>query len=471
MTDNHELVPNRHAVSSDCLFNLKASSVAGKAYRASVPATNGTTFLASNTIILYVPAGRRNTFLDPQQTYLKFTINNTSVTAADNFNLDRCGACVINSINIYHGSNLLESIANYNVLFNYIIDSQMNYAESYGASSALGISSSETGYRSGALLNQTGNTHLTVCLPILSGLIGLGADKMLPLFALADDIRIEIVLEQNSVAFCWAQATTPTYSVTGVELEIAMIELSDEGMAMVNSVTPFSEAIFLHGNSFRHFVGTLPASSSGNQSFICPARHASLKTLIVLPRVNSMTTNALSYSLGSRSNPNISSYYWRLGGALFPQKPVTLSNGTTIYSYAEAYMEVLKSWHGLSKADVGSGLGFDYYNVADTGDNGCGNGGIAGINAAGTGAVLGGGTVLQAQTVNSYKAGFCIGTELELFAGRSDVIISGTNTLSSQLFFEFNMLNALSANSYVLDFYSNFDIIFVLQDGLLSARF
>ena len=246
------------------------------------------------------------------------------------------------------------------------------------------------------------NSKLTVCVPILSGLIGLGADKMLPLFALNDDIRIEIVLESNQAAFCWVVGvTTPSYSVSQVELELAMIELSDEGMRMVNEVTPFNEAVFLHGNSWRHFTATLSASVSGNQSFICPARHASLKQMVVLPRCNNITTLSTAYSLSCRVNPNIASYYWRVGGALIPQKPVTLQNGSSIYGYAEPYMEIVKSMHGLSKADVGSSLGFDVYCIADSGDGTVGNGGVLGFNAAGTGAALANST-----TLSSY-AWFC----------------------------------------------------------------
>ena len=480
-TDNEQFIPNRHAVSSDCMLNLKSSSVSGKSYRASVPATNGTSFISQQTTIMYIPAGRRNTFLDPQQTYLKFTIQNTSTTAGDNFYLDTTGASPIQSINIYHGSNLLETITTYNVLFNYIIDSQMNFSEKYGSSAALGSSGIELGYRAGALLTANNGTNpsnsLTVCLPVISGLFGLGADRCLPLFALVDDIRIEIVWETNQAAFCWVQATTPSYKIIQPELEICMIELSDEGMRMVNEVTPFNEAVFLHGNSWRHYTATLQASSSGNQSFIAPMRFASLKTALVLPRSSVTQTSYLAYSLASRINPNIATYYWRIGGALIPQKPVTLYNGSTIYGYAEAYMELVKSWHGLSKADVGSILGTDIYNVADTGDQTVGNASVKGVYGAGTTATATTGTTngvwVSYQTTNSNLAGFAIATEMELFAGRSDVIISGTNTLSSQMFFEFNIVTATSAaaGSYVLDMYANHDIIFVLQDGLLTARY
>ena len=77
MTDSSSLVPNQQAVSSDCLFNLKPSSVPGRVYRAFVPTSNKSTFSPQDKAILYIPGGRRNTFLDTTQTYIKYTINNS----------------------------------------------------------------------------------------------------------------------------------------------------------------------------------------------------------------------------------------------------------------------------------------------------------------------------------------------------------------------------------------------------------
>ena len=58
-----------------------------------------------------------------------------------------------------------------------------------------------------------------------------------------------------------------------------------------------------------------------------------------------------------------------------------------------------------------------------------------------------------------------------MWAMRSDVLISGMNTLASQVFFECNLsANALVA-AYTLDFFANADIIYVLENGLLSARY
>jgi hypothetical protein len=131
---------------------------------------------------------------------------------------------------------------------------------------------------------------------------------------------------------------------------------------------------------------------------------------------------------------------------------------------------MVKAWHGLNKTNLGSMLGFNIYNVADLGDGAVGNNGVRAIYAQGTAAAAPAAADIAA---NSFSCGFAIACDFDLFPNRSDIIISGTNSLSSQIFFEFNMLNAIAAaaGSYTLDTYAQYDAIFILQDGILTARF
>ena len=240
---------------------------------------------------------------------------------------------------------------------------------------------------------------------------------------------------------------------------------------MVNAVTPFNEPIILHGNSWKHYISNLPAASVGQQSFLVPARFASLKQLVLLPRTQ-FTNPSLGYTLSSRASPNIGTINWRVGGANVPQRAVRLYDNVTTFGYAESYIELVKAWHGLGRANLGSMLGSDLYNVADTGDGTVGGGvvggtiGVRGVFAVGTGAAL----VATDLTSTSYKNGFAFATNMDLWPNRNDIIISGCNTLSTQIFLDFTIWSAITGN-YVLDTYANYDAIFILENGLLSARF
>ena len=422
MTDSSSLVPNQQAVSSDCLFNLKPSSVPGRCYRASIPTSNKSSFSPQDVAILYIPGGRRNTFLDPTQTYIKYTIQNYDTVNI--ITVDNTGACVINRLDSFSGSNLLETVQAYNILYNYLTDFQMNFASRYGSSTANGDAVSTTGIRQGAALAVAAAaaqpTCLTVCMPLLSSVFGLGADKMLPIGLLGDDIRIEITFESQVAGMVYA-AAGKAWQITNMELELAIIELSDVGMSMVNSVTPFNQPIYLHGNTWRHYTSNIAATSSGSYSTLVPARFASLKQLVLCPRVSTHVSTATYYSVSSRVNPVIYSYWWRVGPYLIPNKPVNLHNGSySIGGFAEGYIEIMRSQHALSHADVGGTIGFAQYNVWDASANTT-NIGCSGISTINT-------------TSNSYANGFAIAQELEMWAQRSDVLISGMNTLASQVF-------------------------------------
>ena len=86
----------------------------------------------------YIPCGRRNTFLDPQQSYIKFTLQNYDT--ANTINVDGCAASLINRIDTFHASNPLESIIQYNVLYNFLMDFQTNSAQKMACSNHMGFS-------------------------------------------------------------------------------------------------------------------------------------------------------------------------------------------------------------------------------------------------------------------------------------------------------------------------------------------
>ena len=84
----------------------------------------------------------------------------------------------------------------------------------------------------------------------------------------------------------------------------------------------------------------------------------------------------------------------------------------------------------------------------------------------------GGGVSAAFTDTNSFKNSFAIALELELWNQRSDVMLSGMNTLSQHVFYECNIASMGSA-TYTLDFHANYDHILVLdpQTGLLSVKY
>lgn len=326
MTDTSPLLlPNTTAVPQDCLYTLKPSSVRARSYRASIPTSNKSVFAPSDQAILYIPGGRKGTYLDPNQSYLKMTVLNND-SSGNYFNFDNVGSSIINRVDTFHSGNLIDSLQQYNALMSYVVDAQLNQSEKFGLSNIYGTSSSTSLLNSRAGLVVYPGQRVTICIPLL-GAFGLGADKLIPIGQLYDDVRIEISTASIVEGVVWS--VTPLnlinpFSVIDMQLELQIIELSDEGQHMVESITPFSSPVYMHANSWRHYVSNLPAGTGGAYSALVLARFASLKSLVVLPRRSTEINLATAYSTSSRFNPCISSYWFRVGAYMIPQRAVTL---------------------------------------------------------------------------------------------------------------------------------------------------
>ena len=452
MTDTSVLLPNAQSLPSECLYNLAPSAFRSRSYRASVPTSNKSTFSPGDTAILYIPGGRRNTYLDTTQSYVRFTVKNNDTSNTLNF--DGCGASVINRLDTFSGSNLISTIQQYNVLYNYILDIQMNQASRIGLSAAYGFD--PTTLRKGNSIGTSGQQ--TCCIPLL-GPMGLGSLKYIPIGLLCDDVRLELTFEQTQLGMVYSSSTTPVaWSIISCELELCIIELSDEAESYVRSVTPPEHPIYIHIQDWRHYASTVPSGSSGSYSTLVPARFASIKSLVACPRnaasTSGSTTVYTSYSVSSRINPNISTYWWRVGSSIMPSKYVVLENSNTTGGYGEAFEEVIKAWHSVGSYYISTQIPITYYNVADQGT--LTNTPLQALNASGS---------------TTYQNAFVIAQELESFANKDSLLMSGLNTLSSQVFFECTINTAVGSNSYVLNFFANFDSILVLENGLLSTRF
>ena len=448
MTDTTQLIPNNLAVTFDLDFRLKPSAPRSRSYRASILPTNKSTFNPLDTAILYIPGGRRNTYLDCAQSYIRMTLKNTDPTGV--FRLDGSANCMINRLDVFHGSNLLETIQTYNILSSYIFDMQLSATNKLALSNLYGgdIDGDRQGLSFGT------GAQRTFCLPIFSGVAGVLSNKMLPIGLLADDIRLEFTFESLASGVVQTTAmTTGTCQILDFQLQLSIVELSDEGESMVRSNYQYPQMpLYLHGCSWRHYVSQLPASA-GQYSTLVPARFASLKQLALLPRRSTEVSSTTSYSLSSRVNPNFAQYSWRIGSSMIPSKPVFLENSGNTGGYGEAYAELLKSWHALHTLGTQSCLGIEY-NVADAIVSNC--------------------PQIAVQTgANSYLNGFCIAQELESFAQRSDVLLSGMNTLSSQVFFEAQINTAPTGVgvTYALDFFAWYDHIMVIDQGIISIKY
>jgi hypothetical protein len=489
-TDNSSFFPNRKALSQEFNYTPKPSSVNGRTFRVSIPASNAPSFTAGQTMIFNIPCGRRNCVMDPNSSYIRYTVKSTAAaqtattsaissylvngsTAATatygaGLQLDHNAYSIFNTTTLYSGSNMLEYINGCNVLYSYILDTNFSYSNALSNSLHYGMAVPDSyapDIRKGALLSNiatvsasataTSSTIIseqnTYCLPLLSGLLGIGSSgKMVPIYAINDVLRLEILLENQTQAFAQVGGVTTVYSVINAELQLTFIELSDEGMALINSTAPPSQPIFIVGNSFRHYVQTIKNATTGIFSCLVPSKLASLKALHILPRRNTEINSASSYSLSSRINPYFDYIVLKVSGTQIPQKPIYLQNTSTTGGYAEGLIEIDKCFGSLISTDKANLLFTNNYNVGVAANT------STGVFAPSTGN-------------NSYLNAFALSVDLELF-GSKDTIINGLNCLAESMYFEANISNDPGAD-FTLDFYASYDALYIVDStGYVSTR-
>jgi len=480
------------------LLGLKPSAPKSRSYRISVAPLNKNVFAPGDQVIFELPTGRRGTWLDQTQSYLKFSVQATTTAAAQvgqtGVFFDNSAYSVIQRLDIYNSSNLLETINEYGQLANFLMDTSLTQSDKAGLSALLGTNGSsvsmstaatgaagvavaqvqQAGDRSGLSIatasTANGFGHATAipytfCLPVLSGVVGVNASKMLPVGQIVNPIRCEFYLSNLDDAFYTGNGGVGlNWQLVNVEFCVCYVELQDDSLDMRSAP---GEAQYISTTTYRQTPVSIPTATAGEFTAMLPFRCSSLNALYGRFRNCSASVQGANgtacYRKSSSVNPSIASYYFRIGSSMYPNKPVYLISNGIVGSGSEGYAELLKSFHALSSSIGNTALTYANYNVCTTATLGWALAYAPAIK-------------LSSQVPDTYGNAFAIGLELQSFSNRSDTILSGISTLNSQVFFTGTINNGATAggaagNNIVADFFAQMDMILVLVDGILTAKF
>lgn len=444
-------VQNAKAIPAQARFDLKPNAVPAKRTRLNIqPYQSPREDIKSNQLIqFYIPA-RRGTMYDPQTLYLKGTISDvTAGAAAKDVTLNRNAFSVINRIQVYgQDSTLLEDIQNYNDLCHILQDIQMSREDKYGLSAMYGgsdddvLATVDEGFEFAAGTGAETVGTLDFCIPLVSA-FGVLAEKYIPTGWLSSDLRIDMYTELPTVAFRDDNATaTASYKLSKLELVVDVLEFDGEGMAMISQFAPTSGSpLYLHATTWKNYTSTLPGGSGGFFSTLLPHRSLSVKEVLCAGKPQTAVqrdnfARVLPYG-GTSLQVGLS-----IGGQKFPQKPIETT--------AELFAELQKSQHAFNQIAMNGSINrtqFAKY-LADV------------TNKA---------TSLTAKAV--------IGFDTEIYDKKGSTIINGQNWTGLNVFSEGNVAkNAAGApfdanTPLTLQHYVAHDIIFVVQDGIISSRY
>jgi hypothetical protein len=182
-------------------FVEKPTSVAARNYTHSCLPVNGSTFKAGEIVRVDVPCGQFGTYLDTQNSYAKFTINNLSSIgsggsrASKKISIDGTGYSFIDRQQVLYSGYTLEDVTDYGLLASILLDnntdmeSRMTYWNMLAGSHPHSFKELEC--RQGAKIEA--DDSLTVYLPLVGSVVGQNIDKYLPIgqMTASDSLRVE----------------------------------------------------------------------------------------------------------------------------------------------------------------------------------------------------------------------------------------------------------------------------------------
>lgn len=308
-------------------YSKKPVAADGEIRTQVVPSFNKSEFVGGETIMFTVPTRRPNQVLNSRQSFLRFRLTNPDANAIA---VDYTADSVIEALDVWHGSQHLESIRGYNALACIIKD----YQGSKNVQAML-EGQHESTDRTGATIAASGGS-INVCLPLISGLVGTMAPFMLPTHALsASDLRVEITLAPAAAGVVHSTAES-AYTVSDPQLHLEYVQLPPAAIAKLPKQLEFTF------DSFTSVAATVPGGTA-NEMTLVPFSLTSAKALYSAWRHTTNMTSATAKSVSNRVWPGASELSYQIGGLLYPQAPLR--------SVEECAASTLKAQHALGVVD------------------------------------------------------------------------------------------------------------------------
>jgi len=413
------------SVSDALVYAPKPSAVSGSKYRQNLPSYNKSSFGPGETILLNIPCGRRGQFLNQRMSYLKFKVTNMNASG-EKFAPDYNASAFISRLELFHGSNLLEQIHDYGLLYQLWMDMTADEsAVRYTGSVVEGMSPGAS-VRVGAEMD--GQTSKVFCVPIMSGIIGILQSKFLPTGDMVGgDLRLELTLANPNDAVKGPDSPTDGYNkwtISEVELMLEYVELNSDAARMISAQN--GGGYMISFDTFANFASTAEKGAN-NLNTLIPARYSSLKTLFTVFRKQANFGVAANKTLSERINPfgDKGQWYYSIGGKNVPTTPVKTDS--------EAFAEMQKALHALGAVSATSLIKYSDWTSA----------------AGGT---------------------YIIAADLETLAHKSKLTESGINTLTTNTHLIGIFGGALADAVHVATF-AHYDAILIIQNGVASVQF
>lgn len=285
-----------------------------------VAPSNGATFSngGSEIIVFDLPA---RGYMVPGSLYLRYKMVVPNGATPD-FLLGTPFATPFSRLETIVGSQTVESLQQYNQLYNMIVNTKLNLAQKAGMASGFGLLDTSTTIAFNNLngRNIPATTGATISMAAPLGCLLSNCDHLLPL-QMMPNVRIQLTTESFAKMF-QVGTTTTGYTLSNMELCMDIIDFGGEVDNIVRSMTDENGNIYLKSQSYSSSAQTIGTLTSGQIEIVYNQRISSIKSVYAL-----MSPPTLSKLYGSKDlTKGTGDYQFIIGSVPYPPRALSSIN-------------------------------------------------------------------------------------------------------------------------------------------------
>ena len=417
------------AISSQCVYQQTMKSLPVEKYDLSIQPTSGNSFGPNDQVEFLIPT-RPNEFLNAVNTTIQFSVRNNDVTVGGQ-PVDNNFSNMIERVEVYHGSNLLEQLSGYGTLFTTMAEAQ--YAPAAHVAGLLnGMGYGGAGGREGLTIavSATAYAHM----PFLSSIVGLASNpsKFLPLCKMqAGPLRVVLTMRHGLAD---ETKTAPTFG--DMFLNVEMVKVGQQAMDLIDQanaqVYGSKDTVQITTRQYDQFLYTIPVGTTAASQInsLVDARFSSVNGLVF-----SFLRNGAFYKRSSRINP-YSSLQVRIGSEYLPRKPI-ISRTTDM---SESFIRSQKYLGSLNDTQLWGMIdGAEYVKSGDA----------------------------AATLVEARNNGFYLMLNTEAYQ-KDGALFDGINTLNDSVFVNATILTTIATTSIIAAVHVVHDSVLTCENGVMT---
>ena len=322
----------------------------------------------NQAITFMIPSGQSSDlYIDTRNTMLsgRMVITITTAPVGTNlvWNLIGSFSSFFESLTLYSNNVPIEQIFNYNLLFNYLLNTSVNGSERYGSWSVAN-GADQNSFSGTDLPQSVGTFNYNFSIPLVS-ILGLNlsttSNKLLPVGSIQNlSLQMNTSTVLPFASYCTAITTQPVYSVAldSFNLSLEYINIGEIFGSMLRG-SLLDGKYFIKSQTYVGANANLPVGSFGNSTLSLNIRNSSIKSLFYYFAINKSAKSTSGY--WDAINPNLISENLNIGGLKIPQTPLNMSQKpNTVYSALNQALggQSIKSMGGiLNRTSFGASLG------------------------------------------------------------------------------------------------------------------